>query len=187
MSSPESATKPPWYERPALWWPLFALSSIAILAFVPYAVRIWRALRDLIGEQGVHWALIGFVVLAAVAVVRAVVRHRARIEPMRLLLLLALPALIALWMKKMNVTAEAFHLVEYGLLGAVANRAMACHFRGWRAFVAAAAVTSVVGVLEEVVQWFTPGRHWDLKDVGLNVAGGVLAQVWIALSLWGRR
>lgn len=181
-SRQESHPDLPFHQRPAFWWATFALGTIVILAFVPYANAIQKQLRDLVGAQGLRWALIGVVAAAAAGVGVAIVRRRPAFEPARLSRTLFVPALAAVWMASLDVAAEAFHLVEYGLLGAVAYRALSFRLSGPAVYVAAAALTGSVGVVDEFVQWLVPGRFWGLHDVGLNVAGGVLAQVWIALA-----
>lgn len=172
-----------WPERPAFWWALFALGTLAILAFVPFANAIQRSVRDRIGVQGVRWLLIGAVAVAAAAAVRWVWRRRSAVGPAGVLRIVAVPALAAVWMAGMDVTAEAFHLIEYGLLGVLAYRASACHLGGVKAYAVAAVLTASAGVVDEFVQWLTPGRFGGLRDVGLNAAAGVLAQIWIATGI----
>jgi VanZ family protein len=175
-----------WRERPAFWWSLFALGTLVILALVPFAAPIQRSLRAAIGAQGVRWALIGVVAVLAAVAVRRISRRQAAIAPASVLRIVAVPAVAAGWMAGMEITAEAVHLVEYGVLGAVAFRALAFHTAGFRTYAAAVALTASAGVLDEVVQRLTPGRFWDLRDVGLNAAGAVLAQLWIATAITRR-
>jgi hypothetical protein len=163
-----------------LRWGLFALGTAAILAFVPLAGAIQKLARARFGEQGLRWGMAALVAVAA-AVVVGLLRRRSALSRTRLAGALLVPAAAVVWMVKLDVVAEAFHLVEYGLLGVLAFRALACHLRGLRAYAAAAALTALVGTCDELVQWLTPGRYWDLRDVGLNAAGGVLAQLWIAV------
>jgi VanZ family protein len=138
-------------------WGLFALGTLAILAFVPLAGPIQKLVREAIGEGGLRWGMAGLVAVAAVTVV-----GKAR-------------------MVKLSIVAEAFHLVEYGLLGVLAFRALSCHLHEPAVYFAAAALTALVGTCDELVQWLTPGRYWGLRDVGLNAAGAVLAQLWIVV------
>lgn len=193
MSSTPPPSETPWRERPAFWWALFAAGTLAILAFVPYANSIQKSVREAIGAQGVRWAMVAVVAVLAAGTVRWIYRRRAAIGGAAIggaaigragvLRFIAVPAVAAVWIAGMKVTAEAFHLIEYGLLGALAYRALAFRSSGFRAHAAAAVLTALAGGLDELVQWLTPGRFGTLSDVGLNAAGGVLAQLWIATGI----
>lgn len=177
MSSPETSADP----RRTFWWVLFALGTIAILAFVPVAFPLQKLLRERVGEEGLRWGMAGLVAAAAVAVAVFMARRRRELSPAFVARALVVPAVTVAWMVQQGVVAEAFHLVEYGLLGAVAFRALSCHLRDASVYLAAAVLTALVGTCEEFVQWLTPGRVWGLRDVGLNAAGAVLVQAWIAV------
>jgi VanZ family protein len=64
---------------------------------------------------------------------------------------------------------EAFHFVEYGIVAYL-------FYRAWRSrpdrsgVVLAACAALAVGIADEWVQWFVPGRVGELHDVWLNVA-----------------
>jgi hypothetical protein len=161
-------------------WGLFALGTLAILAFVPLAGPIQKLVREAIGEGGLRWGMAGLVAVAAVTVVGKA-RRRSDLSPGRLACALLVPALAVALMVKLSIVAEAFHLVEYGLLGVLAFRALSCHLHEPAVYFAAAALTALVGTCDELVQWLTPGRYWGLRDVGLNAAGAVLAQLWIVV------
>jgi VanZ family protein len=76
---------------------------------------------------------------------------------------------------------EAFHFVEYGLIGLLFYRA--CRHRpDVGALVLPASVSLLVGIVDEYVQWFVPGRVGELHDVWLNavaVGCGLLLSVAI--------
>lgn len=181
MSTQESPSPPPIHQRPAFWWALLALGTIVIVAFVPYANAVQAWLRGVLGAQGVRWALIGLVAAAAAGVAGVILRRRPALAPVRLPRMLLVPAGAAVWMASLDVVAEAFHLVEYGVLAAVAFRALSFRLGGPGTYVAAGALAAFVGIVDEFVQWLVPGRYWGLHDVALDVAGGMLALLWIAL------
>jgi hypothetical protein len=75
------------------------------------------------------------------------------------------------------------HLPEYGLLAVLAGRA----FGGTiPAALGGGAAAAVVGLLDETVQLFTPGRVFDWWDVALNVAAAVLGGLACAWWRWTR-
>jgi VanZ family protein len=71
--------------------------------------------------------------------------------------------------------------VTYGLLGLL----LGMGFSGRRPLLASC-LAFVVGVVDEVMQLFHPGRHADLLDLGADLCGALLAAA-ILWFLWGRR
>jgi hypothetical protein len=73
------------------------------------------------------------------------------------------------------------HLATYATLGLL----LAAGFSGRRPLLASG-LAFAVGVIDEAMQAFHPGRHADLADLGADLAGALLAAalLWV---LWGRR
>ena len=89
---------------------------------------------------------------------------------------------------------EKLHFVEYGVLAAILfaaflagreRRTPAADRRTrntlWAA-IAAIALTSALGWIDEGIQAILPNRYYDLRDVGLNVAAALLAVA--AMTVW---
>jgi VanZ like family len=70
---------------------------------------------------------------------------------------------------------ERIHFPEYGIAAWLSWRAVApvLHTDSGR-YTAAAAVASIIGIGEEVLQMFVPGRVFDPKDVVANVVAVML-------------
>lgn len=73
------------------------------------------------------------------------------------------------------------HIGTYATLGLL----LAAGFSGRRPLLAAA-LAFAVGVIDEAMQAFHPGRHADLADLGADLAGALLAAT-LLWYLWGRR
>ncbi len=78
---------------------------------------------------------------------------------------------------------EAFHFVQYGLLGILLFRALRFRLADGSVYIVAALIGAAAGILDELIQWITPRRYFDFRDIGLNVLSGVLVQVAIALAV----
>ncbi len=86
---------------------------------------------------------------------------------------------------RFDVIQERLHLVEYGLLAGLLREAWRARWaepegglpprRRWTAAAAALATTAAAGWLDEGIQWLLPNRVYDLRDVVLNAASGLLA------------
>ncbi len=68
--------------------------------------------------------------------------------------------------------AERIHLIEYGLLGALFYRAFRRYGDASVVPLTALAV-ALVGIVDELVQWWTPVRTGDVRDVVLNAYAGL--------------
>ncbi len=164
---------------PSLRPPL--LLALFIVATAPFMGTLRDLLLDLFGRRFVVALAAGFAVVVAGLVVAAALRVREPRRSTRLLRLggLAL-ALVLLGVQvvgfgtgNLQVDAvERIHFLEYGALGLLFYRA----FRRYGdASVLPLTVLAValVGIVDEAVQWWTPVRTGDVRDVALNAYAGL--------------
>jgi VanZ family protein len=88
------------------------------------------------------------------------------------------------------VLRKAAHVTEYFILGLLLFRA----FRGvsvaswnWRWFWGALIVLVLWAALDELHQSFVPERTASIGDVGIDIAGGIVAQLVIAIGYGYRK
>lgn len=79
------------------------------------------------------------------------------------------------------IVVEKLHLLEYGILACLAMRAAGGMRSQNKRYLFVAAVVAIVGYGDELIQWLTPGRVYELRDVALNILGGFLAFVVMRL------
>lgn len=93
---------------------------------------------------------------------------------------------------RMSIPTERSHLIEYGVVAlfmyeALKERARHGHripFVGLLTILA----TGLIGVVDECVQLFLPGRMFDYRDMLFNVLAGTMAVVACTALRWaGRR
>jgi hypothetical protein len=76
---------------------------------------------------------------------------------------------------------ERTHLPEYGVAAWLAWRAVAPLVPdAFAGYAAAAALAGAIGLGDELLQAITPGRYYDLRDVGMNALGAVLGILVLA-------
>ena len=68
-------------------------------------------------------------------------------------------------------------------LGVLTYRALAHRFHDVSIYFSAAIICGIIGMLDEIIQWLTPGRYWGLHDVWMNFLAGSLVQIGIAKGL----
>ncbi|MBD3871962.1 MAG: VanZ family protein, partial [Acidobacteria bacterium] len=61
----------------------------------------------------------------------------------------------------MGQPEEAVHFLEYGVLGVLLFRALSTHIHDGSVFAAGALIGILVGIFDEIIQWFVPGRYWS--------------------------
>jgi len=72
---------------------------------------------------------------------------------------------------------ESVHFLEYGVLAILIHRGLRPSIQNTLVFVAGALIGSLVGTIDEIIQWITPSRFWDWRDLVLNGGAGALVQV----------
>ncbi len=89
--------------------------------------------------------------------------------------LLLLGALLITIILNLDRPEERIHFVEYGLLGFLFVKAFSS--TSLRTLTFSALLVTLVGSIDELIQWFLPNRVGDLRDVLMNAVGGLLG-VW---------
>lgn len=75
---------------------------------------------------------------------------------------------------------EAIHFIEYGVLSVLAFRAVAHRVRDTSACLSAAMIAGLAGTGDEMIQWISPERSWDFRDIWLNTQAALagVAMLW---------
>ncbi|MFH1176210.1 MAG: VanZ family protein [Acidobacteriota bacterium] len=167
--------------RPWLAWVLLGLWTLLIFASIPTMRALQRWVVAHLGSTAFGYTVV-IAILAALAGALALGRRtRRQLNLPTVILLVAIAAISLWWTNRLwGAPEEAVHFIEYGALGVLAWRALRQHVPDASAHLAAALLTTLVGTADEIVQWVTPDRFWDLRDVGLNAGVSGLVQ----LALW---
>ncbi|MFP3940989.1 MAG: VanZ family protein [Thermoanaerobaculia bacterium] len=172
------------------WFPL-AGATLAILVLAPFLGVLQEHVRESVGLGYLRWVSGGLAAAGAAALVSAVVRIR-RFRLRRYGLLLAAGLLVALQVGAWGVgeeetdVLERVHLLEYGVLAVLFVRAFRPGHGGPFLPVLALLGVALVGLADETVQWLTPVRVGDFRDVVLNAYAGLVGVLFV-LALRGPR
>ncbi len=164
----------------ALAWLSFAAWSALIFATVPFARALEKWVVAHAGAGAFLIAVLALIALAAALGWRAVAKLGARAR-----IALALGVVVyasTAWRLRGNAV-EAVHLVEYGVLGLLALRALAPGARDSLLAPGAALLGVSVGLVDEALQWLAPARVWDLRDVGVNALAASGGPALLALGV----
>ena len=164
------------------WLGLGAYTAL-LYGLLPFGPAIGRAVQNtatgrFVLGRGAAW----IVALGAIAIV---VRLRRRAAPASAWLLAALVgvgyALALGWLRAVRL--ERVHLPEYGIAAWLAWRALVPSLGDrWPVYGAAWVLAAAIGWGDELVQSVTPGRYYDVRDIGANALGAGLGV--LALAVW---
>jgi hypothetical protein len=162
--------------RVTIAWAWVLAWSLIIWTTIPFARGILRWTNRHFGADSLLWLSIGIIGLAACWAARRIYQ-RVRNKPRRRIALVA--AITGLFivaaLESMESPAESIHFVEYGALGVLVFRALAFRARDPLIYVNAALICALVGVVDEALQWMTPDRYWDARDLAHNSFAAILA------------
>lgn len=164
-----------------LAWFLVGLCSLAIFFVVPFARAIQRFTVSHFGEAFFRIFVLISIGLAFVLILYAlIVRLKIRSLPNYIWLSLCAFVYIYETLRLPRNSPEVLHFWEYGLLGYLLFRALRFSIQDKTIYGAAFLLGSCVGIIDEILQWITPNRYWDIRDVGFNMLAVGLLQI----ALW---
>jgi len=166
-------------------WIAFLVTALLVLLTIPLARQAQHLVEATVGS-----GFFLFIVLAGIGAAAWAAWRRLRIAepgPNRRIWVLIGVALAyvggAFYLRKNP--EEAVHLLEYGALGVLAARALAYRLPGAWVYPAAALLGASVGILDEAIQWMTPSRHWDLRDLAINALAASGVQLGLVAGALG--
>ena len=116
-----------------------------------------------------------------------IIRFRTRKLVRYLFLLPLLGAYVALT-RFVQTPEEQVHFLQYGLVGILFLRAVRRHVPSTvGAYAAALTIASIVGWGDEILQGHVAGRHYDVRDIQLNIISSLLGlMVFLIAAETGR-
>jgi hypothetical protein len=171
-------------EKKWMSWLWVAAWSLSIFVTIPLARLIQNFISRQWGRSAFTYTVLatimGALLAAAIRLYRSPSANRRNY-----LWLLSIAVFFSGYTFKLGQKSpeEAVHFVQYGVLGVLVYRALTHHLRDAGIFAAAALVCGIIGMLDEWLQWMTPGRFWGLRDIWINFLAGALIQLAIAKGL----
>lgn len=167
-------------------WIWTAVVVVAIYSTLGLA----QTLADRLGDDAfsVWLFLLGCILVLATVVTQGL---RARPSGTEVAVALGIVAAYLLVFVRMAVPTERSHLVEYGVVAVLVYEALAERARQGRRVpvpaLFAMLLTSLLGTLDEGIQWLLPSRTFDPWDILFNVLAAVMAVSASAALQWARR
>lgn len=167
------------------------LWTLAVVVAIYSTLFFGSTVAGVLRESG---ALEGAIFLGAMALVGATVLAQGlRTRPRGVEVAVALGVAVVYLLVLMRVASpvERSHLIEYSVLAVFVYEALTERASHGRLVpvppLLAILATSLVGTIDEGIQWFLPSRVYDPVDIVFNVLAGVMA-VGASVALgWARR
>ena len=81
----------------------------------------------------------------------------------------------------LDVWVERIHFIEYAVLGLLISRAV--NVLTLHGIIYTGCLVTLIGAVDEIIQWFLPNRVGDMRDVFMNSVGG-LSGLWLGKFLF---
>ena len=148
--------------------------------------------RTLAAEQGDMGLGAGLFLVCCLLVVATALTQGLRVRPGGVEIAVALGVIAAylLVFVRMSIPTERSHLIEYGVVALFVHEALTERASHGRRVLAPALLavlaTSLIGVIDEGIQRFLPGRVYDPLDMLFNVLAAGMAVAASSALRWAR-
>lgn len=171
-------------ESKLLSWLAVVSFSVIIFITVPIARHITSYVKSEWGRGTFTYVAIGVMALVSIRVLAFLIKRNKTSAFGYLCLGVTVGIFVyQAYSVKAGSPEEAIHYIEYGALGLLIYRALSHSISDYSIYIVAILIGTLVGILDEIIQWFTPGRFFDLRDVWLNLTAVLLVQLALAGSV----
>lgn len=146
---------------------------LIIYATLPIIGSIVSTAEQILGRK-IFNVVINFFIFIIFSLICYHFYRKAGFKLLGYMFLISLPLLFIVL--SLNRPAERIHVVEYGILGFLLFKA--CGIGNFKGLVVSSIFASVVGLVDEVIQWMLPNRVGDIKDVVINSISGILGAIF---------
>ena len=171
-------------ESEILSWSYVVVWSLIIYVTIPF-VRIGvDYVRGEWGRESFTYFVAAVVILAtAAAVILLLKSDRKPVACYAWLLGVGGVIVYLTFDLKAGSPEEAIHYLQYGLLSLLLFRAFVHRIRDISIYAAVTIAGTIVGMIDETIQWMAPDRHFGVRDIWLNFSAVALVQVAVAMGI----
>ena len=166
-------------------WVAVGFWTLLIFLTIPLA----RQIRDVVSAQwgrSLFTYLVLFAIAAAVAaLIGQAIRQRLHLSARGLIWLALIAGAFLGYTLVLGKKSpeESVHFIQYGVLSVLVYRALIIKHRDISVYFSAAVICGIIGTVDEIIQWLVPDRHWDIRDIGINLFAAIMIQIAIAKGL----
>ncbi len=174
-------------KREKLAWILAVIWIGVIFTGIPQARKIQSLVETFCGRGAFTYIVFGALAVCTLCGIRHIHKPQNSIKLASWGWLILIAAVFFSWTIKLRGNPEeSFHFIEYGMLSILIFWALSFRVQDASVYFTAFFLASIIGSLDEVVQWLLPERYFDYRDIGLNSGSAALALIALA-KVWRPR
>ena len=164
-------------------WAFIIIYVLFIYVSLPFFPTFIKALSSFISKELLN--LLSLVLSVSFFLMLSVWIYKKKYKLNQFLLIISPLLLLTYLSLSLDVWVERIHFVEYAVLGLLFSRAV--NVRTLHGIIYTGCLVTLIGTVDEIIQWFLPNRVGDMRDVFMNAVGG-LSGLWLGRFLfWEQR
>ena len=160
-------------------WVLIVVYILFIYVSLPFFPAFISTLRGFISKELLN--LLSLVLSISFFLMLSIWIYKKKYKVNQFLLIISPLILLTYFSLSLDVWVERIHFIEYGVLGLLISRAV--NIRTFKESIATCCLITLIGVVDEIIQWYLPNRVGDIRDVTMNSFGG-LSGLWLGRFLF---
>ena len=160
-------------------WVLIIIYVLFIYVSLPFFPAFISILRSFISKELLN--LLSLALSISFFLLVSVWIYNKNYKAKQFLLIISPLLLLTYLSLSLDVWVERIHFVQYAVLGLLISRAV--NVRALNGIIYTGCLVTLIGAVDEIIQWFLPNRVGDMRDVFMNSLGG-LSGLWLGRYLF---
>jgi len=160
-------------------WVLIIIYVLLIYVSLPFFPAFISTLRGFISKELLN--IISLVLSISFFLLLSVWIYNKKYKAKQFFLIISPLMLLTYLSLSLDVWVERIHFIEYAVLGLLISRAVNVRTLHW--IIYTGCLVTLIGAVDEIIQWFLPNRVGDMRDVFMNSLGG-LSGLWLGRFLF---
>jgi len=160
-------------------WVFISIYILFIYVSLPLLPAFIKVLSSFISKELLN--LLSLVLSVSFFLLLSVWIYNKKYKVNQFLLIISPLLLLTYLSLSLDVWVERIHFIEYAVLGLLISRAV--NVRTLHGIISTCCLIILIGVVDEIIQWFLPNRVGDMRDVIMNSVGG-LSGIWLGRFLY---
>ncbi len=168
--------------KPWAAWATVCFWSLLIFLTIPLARNISELVSAQWGRSLFTYLVLFAIAASVVALIGQAIRQRLHLSAQGLIWLALIAGIFLGYTLLLGSKSpeESVHFIQYGILSVFVYRALTIRHRDVSIYFSAAVICGIIGTVDEFIQWLVPGRHWDIRDIWINLFAAAMVQIAIA-------
>jgi VanZ family protein len=160
-------------------WVLIIIYVLFIYVSLPFFPAFISVLRSFISKELLN--LLSLALSISFFLLLSAWIYSKKYKAKQFLLIISPLLLLTYLSLSLDVWVERIHFIEYAVLGLLISRAV--DVRTLSGIIYTGCLITLIGAVDEIIQWFLPNRVGDMRDVFMNSVGG-LSGLWLGRFLF---